>query len=264
MNPRATVVLLGASNLTRGMSTVVNYARQLLGSPLDFYVALGAGRSYGMHTRILVRELPGIRESAIWRALEQRNCDAPVFALITDIGNDVLYGAPVATIVEWLRDALDRLKAMKATVCIVQLPEHNVLNFTDLQFWLLNKILFAGRNLNKELIRENALLLIAEVQKLAKEYDATLIEHKPDWYGFDPIHFKFSSWRKAWGCIMGGWAACDLSVEAAKAATARRKSFLQWLYLYSRTPDLWWIVGRELRRSQPCAILSDGSRFYLY
>jgi hypothetical protein len=263
MNARATVVLLGASNLTRGISTVVNYARRLLGSPLDFYVALGAGRSYGTRTRILVRELPGIRESAIWRALEQRNHDAPVFALITDIGNDILYGASVAEIVEWLRDALDRLKAMQATICIVQLPEHNVLNFTNLQFWLLNKILFPGRNLNKELIRANALLLIAEINKLAKEYDATLIEHDPDWYRFDPIHFKLSSWPRAWGRIMGGWTSCDLSAEA-KAATAPRKSFLQWLYLYSRTPDIWWILGRERRRSQPCAVLADGSRFYLY
>jgi len=264
MKARATVVLLGASNLTRGISTVVDYARQLLGSPLDFYVALGAGRSYGMRTRILVRELPGISESAIWRALEQRKPDAPVFALITDIGNDVLYGASVATIVEWLRDALDRLKAMGAMICIVQLPEHNVLHFTDLQFWLLNKILFPGRNLDKELVRQNALLLIAEVKKLAKEYDATLIEHHPDWYGFDPIHFKVSSWPRAWGRIMGGLAARNLSGEAANASTAPRKSFRQWVYLYSRMPDLWWLVGREQRRSQPCAGLSDGSRFYLY
>src|SRR5262245_5785688 len=163
MNARATVVLLGASNLTRGISTVVDYSRKLLGSPLDFYVALGAGRSYGMRTGILVRELPGIRESAIWRDLENRDRNAPVYALIADIGNDVLYGAPVAVIVEWLRDALDRLKAMGATVSIVQLPEHNVVNFTNLQFWLLNRILFPGRNLNKQVIRDNALSLIAEV-----------------------------------------------------------------------------------------------------
>src|SRR4051812_44679884 len=118
--PRATVVLLGASNLTRGISSAIYYAHRLLGGPLEFYVAFGHGRSYGMRSRVLVRELPGIRDSAIWRALEGRDPRAPVYGLVSDIGNDVLYQAPVTEIVAWLRDALQRLRAVGAKTTIVQ------------------------------------------------------------------------------------------------------------------------------------------------
>ena len=41
------VVLVGASNLTKGIGTVLPLAEQIWGSPLEVYAALGHGRSYG-------------------------------------------------------------------------------------------------------------------------------------------------------------------------------------------------------------------------
>ena len=54
------VILLGASNLTRAISTVIGIAQATLDGPLDIVAALGHGRSYGMWSRVLFRELPGI------------------------------------------------------------------------------------------------------------------------------------------------------------------------------------------------------------
>ena len=47
LSPSRRVILLGASNLTRGISTVVEIAKTKWGSPLDIMSALGHGRSYG-------------------------------------------------------------------------------------------------------------------------------------------------------------------------------------------------------------------------
>ncbi len=44
---RPRVVLLGASNLTRGISTAVGTARMILGEPGEYLIAMGHGRSYG-------------------------------------------------------------------------------------------------------------------------------------------------------------------------------------------------------------------------
>lgn len=262
---RATIVMLGASNLTRGISTSVGWAQRIVGSPLDFYVALGHGRSYGLRSRVLLRELPGIRDCAIWQDLARRDPAVPVYALITDIGNDILYQAPVEDIVAWLRFALERFKAMGARITIVQLPVHNVLHTTDFQFWLLDKVIFPGRHLDKNTVKQNALRLTEAVKALAAEYGATIIEHDPAWYGLDPIHFKMRSWRVAWGRIIGGWAPpAGGESEATALALVAPPSFGQWLYLRMLAPALRWIMGRERRRQQPAGRLRDGSRVHLY
>ena len=62
------VVLLGASNLTRGISTVVGTARRLLGPMPHVFVAYGHGRSYGVRSRVLIRGLPGILNCGLWPA----------------------------------------------------------------------------------------------------------------------------------------------------------------------------------------------------
>src|ERR1700704_6567831 len=66
----ARVVALGASNLTRGFQTVVSTARATWGPNVEIVAALGHGRSYGAHSRFVIRTLPGILQSGLWRHLE--------------------------------------------------------------------------------------------------------------------------------------------------------------------------------------------------
>ncbi len=106
---RRRVILLGASNLTRGISTVVGIAQASLGGPLDVVAAMGHGRSYGMWSRVLVRELPGIATCALWDALDRRP-RLDTVALVTDIGNDIFYGASIDEIVSWVDVTLARLE----------------------------------------------------------------------------------------------------------------------------------------------------------
>jgi hypothetical protein len=101
LTPRHRIVLLGASNLTRGISTVVESAQQIWGGPLDVCCALGHGRSYGWTSNFLGRSLPGIVGCGLWPALESRP-KLPTAALITDIGNDLMYGAPVQQVLLWV------------------------------------------------------------------------------------------------------------------------------------------------------------------
>src|SRR5262245_61538357 len=82
--PTCRIVLLGASNLTRGISTAVETAGTLLGRPLEVLAAFGHGRSYGMSNCVLGRSLPGIVECGLWRSLAALP-PAPTSALVTDI-----------------------------------------------------------------------------------------------------------------------------------------------------------------------------------
>ena len=85
------MVALGASNLTRGLQTVVSTARTAWGPDVQVVAALGHGRSYGATSAFLVRRLPGILRSGLWAELESAPA-VPTKALVTDVGNDILYG----------------------------------------------------------------------------------------------------------------------------------------------------------------------------
>ncbi|MCZ6542107.1 MAG: hypothetical protein O6768_00410, partial [Planctomycetota bacterium] len=97
LTSRPRVVLLGASNLTRGISRAVGIAQAILGTPLEVLIAMGHGRSYGQRSRVLGRSLPGIVDCGLWDAL-LHGSGRPTYALLTDIGNDVMYGASVPSI----------------------------------------------------------------------------------------------------------------------------------------------------------------------
>ena len=88
------VVALGASNLSRGLSRLTAVVRDTIPAP-RLLVAAGHGRSYGASSRVAWRRLPSILQSWLWRAfdrLEPPARDRRLLAVVTDIGNDLLYG----------------------------------------------------------------------------------------------------------------------------------------------------------------------------
>jgi len=99
----ARVVALGASNLTRGFQTVIATARAAWGPDVEMLAALGHGRSYGAQSRLIVRTLPGILQSGLWRKLETLPV-APTRGLITDVGNDIVYGFSAQQTLEWVEE----------------------------------------------------------------------------------------------------------------------------------------------------------------
>ena len=121
MAPVSRVIALGASNLTRGLPTVVSAARTTWGHDVELLGALGHGRSYGIPSRFAARTLPGILQSGLWRTLDSLS-PATSRGLVTDVGNDVIYEVPAPLILEWVEDAVDRLQAYTTDIVLTDLP----------------------------------------------------------------------------------------------------------------------------------------------
>src|SRR5207245_935521 len=83
-----------------GFQTVIATARAAWGPDVEMLAALGHGRSYGAQSRLIVRTLPGILQSGLWRKLETLPV-APTRGLITDVGNDILYGFSAQQNPDW-------------------------------------------------------------------------------------------------------------------------------------------------------------------
>lgn len=253
--PERRVVLLGASNLTRGISTVVETAARACGRPLDVLAALGHGRSYGMASTVLGRTLPGIVQCGLWPALAARPA-APTAALVTDIGNDLFYGAPIVQIADWIERCLDQLAQLEARTIVTRLPVCNLPRVRPWQYAIVRRALFPSCRLTLAELTERALALDERVTQLARERRCSLIEPRAEWYGFDPIHVKLRHWPHAWRELLSDWS--DAEIAPARA------SFARWLYLRCRAPQRVVRFGIERAHAQPSGRLDDGTLISLF
>ena len=248
--PERRVVLLGASNLTRNISTVVEAALAALGRPLDVLAALGHGRSYGMASSVLGRTLPGILQSGLWPALKARPA-APTAALVTDIGNDLFYGASVAQVAEWVERSLDRLADHGARTIVTRLPVCNLPRVRPWQYAIVRRALFPSCRLALAEIADRAAELDERVTRLARERNFSVRAPRAAWYGFDPIHIKLRHWPHAWSELLNGWSG--------EAIAPPRASLARWLYLRRCAPERVVRFGFERARAQPSGRLDDGT-----
>ncbi|HZZ73570.1 MAG TPA: hypothetical protein VFE24_15055 [Pirellulales bacterium] len=251
------VILLGASNLTRGCHTVLQLARQAWGGPLDVLAAWGRGRSYGWNSRLFGRELPGIVACGLWPALAARP-RVPLAALITDIGNDLLYGAETEQIAAWVELCVARLAEAGARTTMTMMPMANLETLSPARFNFFRRILFPHRPLELATVVAGARDLDARLRTLVARYEVTMIEQRTDWYGLDPIHLAQKNWRRAWREIIFSW-------NAAMPANVRvQRSLTRWLRLHALNQEALRRFGRARTTSQPVARLWNDVTLSLY
>ncbi len=258
-SPPRRVVLLGASNIARGIVTVLRTAEHVWGAPLEVLAAQGRGRSYGAESRVMGRRLGGILQSGLWDALAARPAAATA-ALVTDVGNDIVYGVPVARILAWVEQCLDRLAAVGARIVLTRLPMDAIAAITPLRFRIVRGCIFPGCrfDLNEAVRRAEA--VDAGLVDMAARRNIPLIRPAPEWYGLDPIHIRRRFWQAAWRQILGAW--CDGPLPPANGK--RGGGIGRWFYLQGLRPQRQSFFGVEQRAAQPCGRLPNGTTIALY
>jgi hypothetical protein len=250
------VVLIGASNLTRGIDVVLEAARHAWGGPLEAVAALGRGRSFGRASSLLGRQLPGILDCGLWQVINRWPTGGTA-ALVTDIGNDLLYEEPVEQIGGWVEACLDRLAAVEARTVVTLLPIDNLRTLSPARYTLLRAVFFPHSRIRLETVSERARVLNEHVRRLAAERNFGVVAPRIDWYGFDPIHIRLRHLSRAWREIFSGWHD-EVERPLARGNLARS------LYVQTRVPEWRRVLGFEQRRAQPAARLRDGSTVALY
>ena len=254
--PDRRLVMLGASNLAIHLPTIVETARLVGGSPVDAMLAAGHGRSYGVTTSVLGRVLPGILDCGLWSDLERRPA-APTTALVTDIGNDLLYGSPVKKIAEWVEECLVRLTRIGASIAITELPLESTQALSERQFLFFRSFFFPSCRLTREEARTRSLQLNERVLELAAKHGATLVKQSPLWYGLDPIHIRRTRGARVWLEILKHFHV-EAEVECAQFSLAR------WVAVRRLRPLERRLWGREQRQPQPALRMFDGTTISLY
>ncbi len=261
-SPAARVVLLGASNLTLGIASVVEMARLAFGGPVQFLIAMGHGRSYGRRSSVLGRSLPGISECGLWEALS-RDSASRSFALLTDIGNDVAYGASVDSIQRWVAECLDRLADVDARIVLTLLPMESLGALSRWRFEVARAILFPGRRLSLDEAIARSRELDDRLRDLGRRPHVRLVENPGRFYGIDLIHIRRRCRAAVRAQLMRSWGVGG-GVDGSPTRPLPRPSLGRWLRIRLATPERWWLLGRRRGRPQPASRLADGSTIALY
>jgi hypothetical protein len=255
--PTRRVILLGASNLVLSFPMIVATARAIWGEPVEIMAAMGHGRSYGKETSVLGRKISGIFPCALWQDLQARP-PMPTVALVTDIGNDLLYGVAPDQLLEWVARCLDRLSEASASVVVTQLPVENVERLGEARFRFFRRLLFPRNRFQLSEVKAMARSFNDRVIELGESRKIPVIPVSSAWYGLDPIHLTRRSRRIAWPMLLSSWRALEAPLVVA------RPSLWNAAYLMSRTPWERSLLGIRRRAAQPSGRLGDGSTISLY
>jgi hypothetical protein len=257
MQPARRVILLGASNLVRSFPTVVATVRQTWSDPVDIMVAMGHGRSYGQDSVVLGRKISGIFPCALWQDLQNRP-QLPTSALVTDIGNDILYGISSKLILSWVERCLDRLVEAGAATIVTQLPAGSIERLGERRFQFFRRLFFPRSKLTLAGAREQMQEINAGLLALGESRKIPVIPVSASWYGLDPIQLKRAMKRTAWPALTAAWR------DGAEPITMTPSSWWSGAYLSALAPSERSIFGFSRRAAQPNGRFSDGTTVSLY
>jgi hypothetical protein len=247
------LVALGASNLTRGFMSVVSIARAVWGPEVQILAALGHGRSYGARSRVGFRALPGILESGLWSKLDSLP-KIPIRAIVTDVGNDILYGYSAEETLAWVEEALKRLQQLTRDITLTDLPLISIRRLSQARFIVFRSILFPSSRLSLGQVLERAERVVTGLARLAADRGVRLFHLDPAWYGFDPIHIRSSLCRLAWQEIL----------DIHPMHNRNGRSLIERLRLRCMCPERRWLFGVEQHTPQSGVALPLGGRVWLY
>ncbi|WP_146403001.1 SGNH/GDSL hydrolase family protein [Pseudobythopirellula maris] len=242
------------------MPTIVTAARELAGGPIEMFMTAAHGRSYGLASNVMGRRIVSIRDCGLWNALDALAPASQTNALVTDVGNDLLYGVAPARVADWVAECVDRLVARGARVRVVGLPLHSIEGVGRRRFAFFQKIFFPFSRLRFDDARALSRELDERLQALCHERSLAFVAPPRAWYGWDPIHVRRARRAVAWNAILRASEVDEREIPREKTRLRAGERFA----LRRASHEERRVFGALKRAKQPCARLNDGSTLSLF
>ena len=258
--PKNCIILLGASNLTLSLRLVTHLMQQQFGGPSEILVAVGHGRAYGSANQVLSRGLPGIVASGLWSQLATAE-PCPTVALLTDIGNDILFGSAPEQILRQVEWCVEQLQMQSAQIVMTNLPMASIEDLSERRYTFYRNIFYPFCRLSRSETVSRARVVYQGLIDLASCRNFTLYEQEPVWFGPDGIHVHYWKRRAFYRDVLGHFAVPGSNDKIA-SGESRKELFLTW----QQRPKFAYktVLGREIQCRQPSGRLTDGSSVFKY
>ena len=248
-----TIVIIGASNVTFSLPVIWSTLRRSFTEPFRLVVAAGHGRSFGLPNTVMNRTLPSVLECGLWEALNIFAETSAINAIVTDVGNDLLYGADAAQTMDWVNETVERLKQRAQHILVTGLPIDSLISLSPRRFEFFRRILFPSSTLSLDAALAEGQELHRQLQAFESgQFSNTTPEAK--WYGLDPIHIRRRCRREAWVRYL---SLC-LSDQ-----TLRRPGPIADLAIWKNKAERRWKGSRLLTSQQP-ALTTNKNELWLF
>lgn len=249
--PQNRLILLGASNLTLSLRLVIDLMQQRLGSPSEVFAAVGHGRAYGIFSQALWRGLPGIADCRLWRQLGGME-SRPVYALLTDIGNDIVYGLMPEQVLQSVERCVEQLQQQSAQIVVTNVPMASIENLSERRYTFFRNLFYPTCRLSWHETIGRAWAVHDGLAAMAACRKFILLEQKPEWFGLDGIHVHY--WQRE--------AYYRAIVQQFPGSGGKRRFFLTW----RQRPKFAFktLLSHAIHHPQPSGLLADGSRVGKY
>jgi hypothetical protein len=135
-------VLLGASNLARGYSAFTHHISKNI-SAVEFLNALGPGRGYCVRGGLFNFTYSSISACRVMESTKVfSECGFRIAVLLTDIGNDIMYGVPESSLIEHLDTLIEKSLQMNAEVFLTAIHVNVSEDMGKTLFKLLKSIFY--------------------------------------------------------------------------------------------------------------------------
>jgi hypothetical protein len=197
-------IFLGASNLARSLDGLkLCIKRCMLPRTTSFLHAMGPGRGYVNRGGILNTVYSPILDSGIFEAAQNKRIkNQQVVALITDIGNDIMYDASADKIIGGIQYLYNLLDAFETNIFITSIPVDLENDISELYFNILRKIYFPNSSVSYSQASNNIKVINQFILESSDQKISVIDDMKP-FYGIDKIHYSILKSQMAWSHIAG-------------------------------------------------------------
>lgn len=251
--PKNRLILLGASNLTLSLRLVIDLMQQRIGAPGEVLAAVGHGRAYGIFSQVVWRGLPGIADCGLWRQLSAME-SRPVYALLTDIGNDIVYELMPEQVLRSVERCIEQLQRQSAQIVVTNLPMASIERLSKRRYTFFRNLFYPSCRLPRNETLSRARAVHAGLADMAARRQFILVEQEPRWFGPDGIHVNYWQREAFYRDIVRRFADSD----AKQQFPGSKQAFsLSW----QRRPEFAFktVLGRAIHCPQPSGQLADGS-----
>ena len=196
------LILLGASNLSRACFALSRHLKTCLRPhPVEVLIASGPGRGYCAPGGLLTINYPPIDSSAIFEAAQRKSESGyRVIALLTDIGNDIMYDVPVDKLIETIQHIFARLQSMNAEIFYTTSPVAFEKKVHPAWFYILRSLLLPFSRVSYDKATDGVIAVNQFLRESGTER-CHLIPDVDRFLGYDEIHYGWLQAHHAWSHV---------------------------------------------------------------